>query len=292
MKHYEFKIGIVVVIGLFFIILGLYLTNSLPFLSTGYKIFLKLSYASNIPVGANVKLVGGIEVGRVEEVRENPGEGGVILVLSIDSRYRINRDARFVVRSASLVGERYIDILGYTGDEPYLKDGDVVVGNEETTLNEAISDVYEFIRKVIGKIESTPDLPQSIDKIVLAVAYIESILREVYQNRDTISTSLRNVSDFSENIKKSVQEINSLLNYLNQVGNNISRVDIQKLNDSIDNLNSTIIQISKLLTNTNTVIGVLTDEEVGKSLRRTIRNFEVFSKKISDNPSSLINIFR
>ncbi|MCX8097076.1 MAG: MlaD family protein [Spirochaetes bacterium] len=292
MKHYEFKIGIVVVIGLFFIMLGLYLTNSLPFLSTGYKIFLKLSYASNIPVGANVKLVGGIEVGRVEEVRENPGEGGVILVLSIDSRYRINRDARFVVRSASLVGERYIDILGYTGDEPYLKDGDVVVGNEETTLNEAISDVYEFIRKVIGKIESTPDLPQSIDKIVLTVAYIESILREVYQNRDSISTSLRNVSDFSENIKKSVQEINSLLNYLNQVGNNISRVDIQKLNDSIDNLNSTIIQISKLLTNTNTVIGVLTDEEVGKSLRRTIRNFEIFSKKISDNPSSLINIFK
>lgn len=292
MKHYEFKIGIVVVIGLFFIMLGLYLTNSLPFLSTGYKIFLKLSYASNIPVGANVKLVGGIEVGRVEEVRENPDEGGVILVLSIDNRYRINKDARFVVRSASLVGERYIDILGYTGDEPYLKDGDIVVGNEETTLNEAISDVYEFIRKVIERIESTPDLPQSIDKIVLAVAYIESILREVYQNRDAISTSLRNVSDFSENIKKSAQEINSLLNYLNQVGNNISRIDIQKLNDSINNLNSTIIQISKLLTNTNTVIGVLVDEEVGKSLRRTIRNFEIFSKKISENPSSLINIFR
>lgn len=288
MKHYEFKIGVIVVIGLFFIMLGLYLTNSLPFLSTGYRIFLKLSYASNIPTGANVKLAGGIKIGRVEKVRENPQEGGVILVLFIENRYKINRDARFVIRSTSLVGERYIDILNYTGNEPYLKDGDTVEGREEITLNEAVSQFFDLVRNVVG----TSELPESLDKVVLVIAYIESILREVYQNRDTISTSLRNVSDFSENIKKSVQEINLLLNYLNQVGNNISKVDIQKLNDSIDNLNSTIIQISRLLTNTNTVIGILTDEEVGKSLRRTIRNFETFSKKISDNPSSLINIFR
>ncbi|MCX8029787.1 MAG: MlaD family protein [Brevinematales bacterium] len=292
MKHYEFKIGIVVVLGLLLIVLGLYLTNTLPFLAQGYRIYVELSYGANIPLGASVKLAGGIKVGRVENVSENPDGGGIVLTLFIESRYKINRDALFVIKSTSLVGEKYVDIMNYTGVEPFLKDGDVVKGSEEVSINEAISDVFEFIKKIVGKIESTPDLPGSIDKIVLIVAYLEGIIREVYNNREQISTSIKNVSEFSDQLKRTTQEIVQLINYLNQVGNNLNKVDISKLNKTIDNLNDSINQITKVITNTNTVIGVLTDEEVAKSLRRTIRNLEMFSKKISDNPSTLINIFK
>lgn len=292
MKHYEFKIGLVVIIGLALIILGLYLTNSLPFLSQGYRIYMKLSYGANVPLGANVKLAGGIKVGRVESVRENPEEGGVILVLFIENRYKINKDAIFVIQTASLVGEKYIDILNYTGNPPFLKDGETVIGRESASLTEAISDIFENIRKIIGQIGSSQELPQSLEKIVLIVSYLEMILREVNKNRDQISVSIKNISEFSEQIKKSAQEINTVFNTLNQLGVNIGKTDIKKLNDTINNLNLISIEIYKTITNTNTVIGVLADEEVGKSLRRTLRNLETFSKKIADRPSSLIDIFK
>lgn len=292
MKHYEFKIGLVVTLGLILIILGLYLTNSLPFLSQGYRIYMKLSYGANVPVGANVKLAGGIKVGRVESVRENPKEGGVIIILFIENRYKINKDAIFVVQTASLVGEKYIDILNYTGNPPFLKDGETVIGRESASLTEAISDIFENIRKIIAQVGSSEEIPQSLEKIFLIVSYLEMILREVNKNRDQISISIKNISEFSEQIKKSAQEINTLFNALNQLSGNIGKTDIKKLNETINNLNLISTEIYKSITNTNTVIGVLTDEELGKTLRKTIKNLEVFSRKIADRPSTLIDIFR
>lgn len=292
MKHYEFKIGLVVILGLILIILGLYLTNSLPFLSQGYRIYMKLSYGANVPVGANVKLAGGIKVGRVESVRENPKEGGVIIILFIENRYKINKDAIFVVQTASLVGEKYIDILNYTGNPPFLKDGETVIGRESASLTEAISDIFENIRKIIAQVGSSEEIPQSLEKIFLIVSYLEMILREVNKNRDQISISIKNISEFSEQIKKSAQEINTLFNALNQLSGNIGKTDIKKLNETINNLNLISTEIYKSITNTNTVIGVLTDEELGKTLRKTIKNLEVFSRKIADRPSTLIDIFR
>lgn len=292
MKHYEFKIGLVVILGLILIILGLYLTNSLPFLSQGYRIYMKLSYGANVPVGANVKLAGGIKVGRVESVRENPKEGGVIIILFIENRYKINKDAIFVVQTASLVGEKYIDILNYTGNPPFLKDGETVIGRESASLTEAISDIFENIRKIIAQVGSSEEIPQSLEKIFLIVSYLEMILREVNKNRDQISISIKNISEFSEQIKKAAQEINTLFNALNQLSGNIGKTDIKKLNETINNLNLISTEIYKSITNTNTVIGVLTDEELGKTLRKTIKNLEVFSRKIADRPSTLIDIFR
>lgn len=292
MKHYEFKIGLVVILGLILIILGLYLTNSLPFLSQGYRIYMKLSYGANVPVGANVKLAGGIKVGRVESVRENPKEGGVIIILFIENRYKINKDAIFVVQTASLVGEKYIDILNYTGNPPFLKDGETVIGRESASLTEAISDIFENIRKIIAQVGSSEEIPQSLEKIFLIVSYLEMILREVNKNRDQISISIKNISEFSEQIKKSAQEINTLFNAFNQLSGNIGKTDIKKLNETINNLNLISTEIYKSITNTNTVIGVLTDEELGKTLRKTIKNLEVFSRKIADRPSTLIDIFR
>ncbi|MEN2997908.1 MAG: MlaD family protein [Brevinematia bacterium] len=290
MKHYELKIGLVVTIGLFLIILGLHLTNSLPFLSQGYRIHMKLSYGANVPMGASVKLAGGIKIGRLESVRENPEEGGVILTLFIESRYKINKDAMFVIQTASLVGEKYIDILNYTGNPPYLKDGDTVIGKEVASINQAISDVFDFIKRFIGKIESAPELPQSIDKVVLLISYLELILREINENKEYITVSLKNASEFSEQLRESAQEINALLTSLNHVSSNLNKVDIKKLNDTINNLNYVATELSKVITNTNNIIGLLSDEELAKSLRRTVKNLEVFSKKIADNPSALINI--
>ncbi|MFN4245340.1 MAG: MlaD family protein [Brevinematia bacterium] len=292
MKSYEVKIGIVIFAGILLILLGLYLTNSLPFLMQGYRINMKLSYGANVPIGAVVKLAGGIKIGRVESVKENPEGGGIILTLFIETRYKINKDAMFVVQSASLVGEKYIDVLNYTGNPPYLNNGDTVIGRDEVSISEAISDVFEFIKKVVGKIESTPDLIQSIDKIVLLVSYLELIFREISKNREDISSVIKNFSEFSEEIKKSSKEISSLLSSLNQLGGSLSKIDIKKFNDTINTLNNISIELSKTISNTNTVIGVLLDEESGKTLRKTLKNLEVFSRKIADNPGTLLNIFK
>lgn len=287
MRHIEFKIGLVVIIGLFLIFLGLYFTNSLPFLDRSYRVNVKFSYGANIPVGGSVKLIGGIKVGSVEYLKENPEGGGVIVTLKIERRYKINKDASFVIRSTSLVGEKYIDIVNYTGEPPFLKDGDVVLGQEGGSLDEAIAGLSSFLKKVMKALEGTPNLYQYFDKFLLSIIYLESVLDELNKSKSYITTTLKNTSEASENLKNSLSSVNKTLSNLE----NLSKIDIKKFNETINSLNASAYEISKILSNKNSVIGVLSDEEVGQSLRKIIKNLEIFSKKLADNPSSLINIF-
>ncbi|MGC8767143.1 MAG: MlaD family protein [Brevinematia bacterium] len=288
MKHVEFKIGLVVIIGLTLIFLGFYLTNSLPFLDRSYRINVVFKYLANIPVGGSVKLVGGIKIGTVEDLKEKPEEGGVVVTLKIDRRYKINKDASFIIKSTSLVGEKYIDIINYTGEPPFLNDGDTVIGQEISSIDEAIAGLSSFLKKVMKALENKPNLSESFDKLLLAIIYLESVLDELNKNKSYITLTLRNLSESSENLKSSLSSVSKTLSSLES----LSKIDVKKLNDSINILSTSSIEIYKILTNKNSLVGLINDEEVNNSLRRTIKNLEVFSKKISDNPSSLINIFR
>ncbi len=291
-RYKEIRIGIVVILGLFVIILGLYLAGSLPFFERGYKVYVKFSYLGNLPIGGSVKLAGGIKVGTIESVRENPQEGGVIVVLKIDKKYKINRDAVFMIQSTSLVGEKYIDIINYTGNPPYLKDGDIVEGQSSGSIIEAISDIYAFFKKIITKIESTPNIGSSLDRLVLSIYYLETILEEINKNKGYISSSMKDISEITSTLKVAFEDIKRAIKDISTTANSLGSLEIRKLNNAINSLEFTIKQINKSLTNTNSTINVLLDEETGKSLRRIIKNLEVFSKKISDDPSSLIRFFR
>jgi phospholipid/cholesterol/gamma-HCH transport system substrate-binding protein len=291
-RYKEIRIGIVVILGLFVIILGLYLAGSLPFFERGYRIYVKFSYLGNLPIGGSVKLAGGIKVGTIESVKENPKEGGVIVVLKIDKKYKINRDAIFIIQSTSLVGEKYIDVINYTGNPPYLRDGDVVEGQSAGSLTEAISDIYAFFKKIISKIESTPNIGSSLDRLVLSIYYLEKILEEINKNKEHISSSIKEVSEITSTLKVALEDAKRAIKDISTAANSLGSLEIRKLNNVIDSLEFTVNQINKSLTNTNSTISVLFDEETGKSLRRTIRNLEIFSKKISDDPSSLIKFFK
>jgi phospholipid/cholesterol/gamma-HCH transport system substrate-binding protein len=288
-KYVELRIGLVVVLGIAIIIIGLYFSGSLPFLERGYKVYVKFSYLGNLPIGGSVKLAGGLKVGTIESVKENPKEGGVIVILKIDKKYKINRDAIFLIQSASLVGEKYIDIVNYTGNPPFLKNGDIVEGQSAGSLTEAISDVYSFLKKIINKVETTTNIGSALDKLVLSIYYLEMILGEINKNKGYISSSLKDISDITTGAKESIDDLKKAMKDLSISVNNL---EIKKINNTINSLEFTVNQINKSLTNTNSTLNVLIDDEVGKSLRRTVKNLEIFSKKISDDPSSLLRFFK
>jgi len=288
-KYVELRIGLVVVLGIAIIIIGLYFSGSLPFLERGYKVYVKFSYLGNLPIGGSVKLAGGLKVGTIESVKENPKEGGVIVILKIDKKYKINRDAIFLIQSASLVGEKYIDIVNYTGNPPFLKNGDIVEGQSAGSLTEAISDVYSFLKKIINKVETTTNIGSTLDKLVLSIYYLEMILGEINKNKGYISSSLKDISDITTGAKESIDDLKKAMKDLSISVNNL---EIKKINNTINSLEFTVNQINKSLTNTNSTLNVLIDDEVGKSLRRTVKNLEIFSKKISDDPSSLLRFFK
>jgi phospholipid/cholesterol/gamma-HCH transport system substrate-binding protein len=116
-----------------------------------YKVDVELKAASGLYPKANVTYRG-FEVGTVRSVELKPG-GRVVAHLEIDNGADIPADAVAQVRSASVIGEQYVNFLPpeHTSTGARLKDGAVVPMAQTslpTTTDELLTSVDDFLKSI------------------------------------------------------------------------------------------------------------------------------------------------
>ncbi len=268
----EFRVGLVVITGILIIILALYFSGFLSAIGSGYRVFIKYRYVDNLPIGGSVKLAGGVKIGYIKEILTNP-EGGVTVLVILNNKYKINKDAIFLIKSSSIVGEKYIDVVEYTGQPPYLQDGEYVEGNEGVSLTGAVSELYLTFRRFLNMFESSPEVKEMGKDIVSSIGSISSILQKLdnstYDLIESISNSLTSIEKFSSQLDK---------------------INLNEIQKTASELKFTLQILNSIITNKDSVIYLIQDKEISSSLRKTISNLEVFSRKIANDPSSLVNI--
>lgn len=142
MKKYsmETTVGIFVVIGLFFV--G-YLTVKLgevPLLGDqSYSLFAKFTSVSGLRPWSSVEMLG-IEIGRVNGLSMDQEEQMAIVELKIKRGVKVFSDAIASIKTAGLIGDKYIDIDA-GGSEELLKPGGTI------TETESPADISELISK-------------------------------------------------------------------------------------------------------------------------------------------------
>ena len=142
-KNKEFLAGIFVFIGLACLA---YLTIKLGRMEIGrgegYELTANFSSVSGLRAGAQVEIAG-VRVGHVASIRL--GDDGVtaIVTLRVNSNVKLTDDVIASVKTAGLIGDKYIDLApGGTG-EP-LKPGDTINDTESAIDIEALISKYVF----------------------------------------------------------------------------------------------------------------------------------------------------
>ena len=128
----EFGVGIFMVLGIVAAVImslkvaGLVLDSS----SDTYTVHAKFDNIGSLKLRAPVR-IGGVAIGRVENISLDPVEMVPVVSLAIESRYNeLSSESKASILTAGIIGEQYISITpGFYDEEmgsTYLKDGDYI----------------------------------------------------------------------------------------------------------------------------------------------------------------------
>jgi phospholipid/cholesterol/gamma-HCH transport system substrate-binding protein len=289
-------------VGLF-VLLGVALLGSLLLIfSKGASIFtptytLKLRADS---VGGlksrSAVLVSGVEVGNVGRTILAPDGRSVTILLKIQKRYRVYRDARFTVEQIGLLGDQYVVIRPTENKGPVLQNGDQVDCESPFNLQEVARTTVGFIERVDQATRMIKDTIERINKQALsdktlnnladgvdnfrrvsheAVSLVENLNHLVKTNSPSILTSATNLARFTDDLNRLAADLRQT------VAEN--REGISNSVTSLSRASTAVGQVARDLEAGKGVAGgLLKDEELRRSLTITLLNLEAASSNVAN----------
>ncbi len=142
----EIMVGLFVVVGFFcFVWLSVRLGDINLFGSPTYQLTASFGSVSGLKNGSVVEIAG-VKVGKVEKIRFDTVKYEAVVTLAIDSDVILREDSIASVRTAGIIGERYINVSpGGSDDE--LHDGDRIIETESAINIEELISKYVFESK-------------------------------------------------------------------------------------------------------------------------------------------------
>ena len=136
MTWVQLKVGIVIILavaGLLYAIMNL---NEGMGVFTSTSVFRAyLDDSQGIKVGAPVRM-NGVDIGNVKQVAIEPDKGRVAVHFTLNNEMRLllRRDAAVLIRPMGLLGDKYLDILPGSPQQPPLPEGTALSGHGETDI--------------------------------------------------------------------------------------------------------------------------------------------------------------
>jgi phospholipid/cholesterol/gamma-HCH transport system substrate-binding protein len=239
----EFKVGIFALIVLAVMTFMTFKVGGLDWAKKkGSSVYIFFSNTAGLDKKTRVKIAG-VDAGVVESVELVDGRARVRLFL--DPEVTLYSDAHASIRSAGLLGDKYLDIRAGTPGAGVMKDGDAITSVSEMvdmddlarnlievsqnftklagSLNEvlgtdeakkSLSDTIVNLREVSVSLNRTvrvndEKLRTVLDNINILTASINSL---VDNNRDPLTASISNIRDFSASLRSSGPELIENLN--------------------------------------------------------------------------------
>ena len=197
-----------------------------------YSITVQFPDASGLLKGSDVYLSGAVIGKVVTDPLPIPDKELVEVNLKIDSKVKLRDDAKFVIGSSGLLGDRFVDVQPkeYTDQTPesekgkFITDGKIMQGAKNVGLDELAqgaqpliqkaNEIADHLNEMINKLNndvlsgtSTDDLKETISK-----------LREMVDNGDTM---MKNTNDLLIQAKTGKGALGRLVND-KQVGDNLA----------------------------------------------------------------------
>lgn len=295
------RLGIIVLLGSLGVIALLYYVGSKQRLF-GSTIQVKATFynVNGLRRGNSVRFTG-IDIGTVESI-EITSDTSVVVVMAIDvdaSRF-IRKDARAVIGTDGVMGNKLVNINPTKSFGPLIRDGDMLhtlraveMDASFRTLsntNDNLNAVSEDLRSITKKLNSEQSLLNLLLDGKIADNVRTAITHFKYTGENTALLT-GDLHSFMKEVRAGKGSVGLLLTDTTlRYEINRSVVNIHSITDSIALISGNFNEISKKLKNGDGVLGVLlTDTAATQSLEQILKNLETGSDNLN---SSLINMKR
>ncbi len=280
----EAKVGLMVIIT-FTIFIGIVaLLARLNVASSGYKLSIYFGFLNDLKVGAPVNIAGGIEIGRVVEIRQS-GEKTEVVVW-IDNKYRLIKNTSFAIFTKGIIGSKYINVFVHpsTNVDDFLNDGDKVYGVDPPSFDQMMLIFQTFMNgqnggELLAKIfQNSEALVENLNKIasenrgdvrqsiLAAKASIILFSQQMKIFMDELNRFTSNVANLSE---KNKEEINITIRNMSEISSNLNKI-IQRLEDGRGSLGK-----------------LMTDEEIYYNIKDASQYAKELFGQLKQDPSKL-----
>jgi len=262
----------------------------------GYAVHIVFRSTAGLDEKTRVKIAG-VDAGIVESIGLNEGRARV--TLRIDPGVRIYRNAQASIRSAGLLGDKYLDIRIGSAEAGQLKDGDTITDVMEVAdmddlarnlinVSQSFTRLTESLNDVLGGDEAKKSLSETIvnlrevsstlnrtitlndqklrtvlDNIGTLTASLNVI---VDRNKDPFTASITNMKDFSSSLKNTGPELIENLNKASRDLKAILEENRPGIRSTVDSLDKIALQVEK---GEGTLGKLVKDDQLYDSVNKT-----------------------
>jgi len=286
-------VGLFVLIGIIFLIIGILLIGNLnETFKSKIEVVTVFDDVSGLQKGNNIWL-SGVKIGIIKDL-EFFADRKVKVIMNIDDKavHYVHKDAYVKLGTDGLIGNKILIIYGGSPLSPPIDEGDTLDVEKTFTSEDMINTLQENNKNLLA---ITNDFKLISSKLASGEGTIGKLLNEdaIYAQLDAASLSLQKATAGAEQLISTLSIYSEGLNKKGTLANEITTDTIV-----FNSLKTTVLQLQQMAdtagifinnlkaagSNQQTAIGVLLyDEESGARLKQIIINLESGSKKLDED---------
>ena len=276
----EAKVGIFVVVGIIILAYMSMKVGGLSFKSDGgYDVLVYFDSASGLAPDVPVE-VAGVEIGRVRQIVLDNGKARV--TLKIKGGVEIKKDAKALIRTRGILGDKYVELIPGSPEAPAIKPGERVIRTITTTdldtLMNSLGDVAKDIKQLTGSLAN-----------VIGGEAGEASIRAIIQNvRQMVETLNQTVQDKNEDVSKIITNLAEFSERLKQIGDantddiRVTVANVRKASESLEGLVGGISEITAKINRGQGTIGrLINEDDTIDQLNSALASLNIIADKIN-----------
>lgn len=259
----------------------------------GTEVIANFEQVADLVEAANVQS-SDVVIGSIQDIELDQSEWLARVTMCIKADEKVPRDVEAVVRTTSLLGEKFVDLKPQTEGAPFLEDGDII-GIENTSKATELEDVFARLGVILG----TGNL-EEINRFTAAQAKIlgensgelKEVLGRLHQFTDLlvsrkgdIASSIDSLDDVSRTALGNTQVLQRFLDSFGEASSVLAdqKAGLQDLLVALDRFTDISIQLlhatddglTKQFADLRPVLQTIINR--GDELKRTLTTLATFS---------------
>jgi phospholipid/cholesterol/gamma-HCH transport system substrate-binding protein len=300
----ETKVGVLAAVAITILIVGYSFLKGNNVFSSDNEFYAKYDNVGGLQVSKPV-LVNGFQIGRVAQLTLLPN-GQILVQFRIRPQYNIPKNTIARLESTDLLGSKAIAFdLG--NSKEYVKDGDTLNANVQKNLIEQVQPIQKKAEQIIARLDSVltsvnstlnPQFQKNFDRSFASIAQTLETLEGTTRRVDVlvgaqsnhIAGIIANLESISNNFKNNNDKINSVMNNINNVTDEIARANFSQ---TIQNANKTVSDLQAVVNKINSGEGslgmLLSDKKLYENLNSSAANLDKLMIDFKANPKRYVS---
>jgi phospholipid/cholesterol/gamma-HCH transport system substrate-binding protein len=308
----EFKIGVIVVLGVAALVWGVSFLKGSDILSRKYYLYAIYPRIDNL-IPANPMLINGFKVGQVNSislVEEGPYKNQVIVKFVLTEEVNIPVKSIAKAVSSDLLGTKAVEVE-FSKEKEFVKNGDTLLSGSEENLREAVNKQIAPLQakalSLIGSIDSAmtvvtmllnpktrDNIDRSFESVRKAILSLEQTAYKlddlVASEKGKVSNVMTNLNNISTNLNNNEQKLNNIITNFSNLSDTLAK---SQLRSAVANASATMKELNELMTRINRGEGTLgklaKNDSLYNNLNSSAASLDRLLKDLESNPKRYVH---